>query len=80
MNNATLFPELVNAVESTSSQEQVCKGFSSSSSNLENNVEIESEVEEIDLSCFKYDYRTDNPAVYVGSYKKYNNGLLDGYH
>ena len=82
MNNATLFPELVNAVESTSSQEQVCKGFSSSSSNLENNVEIEvcdsDEFEDIDLDDYKHDYRTDDPALYVGTYAKYNNGDLTG--
>ena len=81
MNNATLFPELVNAVESTSSQEQVCKGFSSSSSNLENNVEVEvcnDEFGDIDLEDFKHDYRTSDPALYVGSYRKYNEGLLDG--
>ena len=76
MNNATLFPELVNAVESTSSQEQVCKGFSSSSSNLENNVEVCEA--ELDLSDFKYDYHTGNPAVYVSSYHRYSCGILDG--
>ncbi len=36
------------------------------------------EVEEVDLSCHKYDYRTGNPAVYCGTYAKYNDGSLYG--
>ncbi len=55
--------------DSTQSQEQV-KGFSSSSPNL-NNVEVD-EVEEFDLDNYAYDYHTGNPAVYVGTYAKYN--------
>ena len=61
--------------DSTQAQEQV-KGFSSSSPNL-NNVEVD-EVEEFDLEDYKYDYHTGNPAVYVGTYHKYNCGSIFG--
>ncbi len=59
----------------TQVQEQV-KGFSSSSSNL-NNVEVD-DVEVFDLDDYKYDYHTGNPAVYVGTYHKYNCGSIFG--
>ena len=61
--------------DSTQAQEQV-KGFSSSSSNL-NNVEVD-DVEVFDLDDYKYDYHTGNPAVYVGTYHKYNCGSIFG--
>ena len=50
--------------DSTQAQEQV-KGFSSSSPNL-NDVEV------YDLDDYKADFSTGNPAVYVGTYAKYN--------
>ena len=65
-----------NGADSTQVQEQVVKGFSSSSSNL-NNVEVD-DVEVFDLDDYKYDYHTGNPAVYVGTYHKYNCGSIFG--
>lgn len=50
--------------DSTQAQEQV-KGFCSSSPNL-NDVEV------YDLDDYKADFSTGNPAVYVGTYAKYN--------
>ena len=80
MNELTLFNETMDGAQSTSDEQRV-KALSSSNdlNNANNVVEVcDDEFEDIDLEDFKYDYRTDNPAVYVGSYKKYNNGLLDG--
>ena len=42
-----------------------------------NNVEVD-EVEEFDLDDYAYDYHTGNPAVYVGTYHKYNCGSIFG--
>lgn len=36
------------------------------------------EGDEINLDDYKYDSNTDNPALYVGTYKKYNEGSLFG--
>ena len=64
--------------DSTQAQEPEVKSFSSSYSNLEN-VEVDAdEVEEFDLNSYKSDYREGNPAVYVGTYGKYNSGSLRG--
>ena len=60
----------VSGADCTQVQEQV-KGFSSSSSNL-------NDVEEFDLDDFKYDYHTGNPAGYVGTYHKDNCGSIFG--
>lgn len=35
-------------------------------------------METYNLDDYKYDYTTGNPAIYVGTYKKYNNGNLYG--
>ena len=63
------------SADCTQVQEQV-KGSSSSSSNL-NDVEVD-DVEVFDLDDYKYDYHTGNPAVYVGTYHKYNCGSIFG--
>ena len=55
--------------DSTRVQEQVVKG-SLSSSNFNTDVELE----EVDLNFHKYDYRSGNPAVFVCTYNKYNEG------
>ena len=64
--------------DSTQAQEPAVKSFSSSSSNL-NNVEVDvDEVEEFDLSLYALKGFNGNPAVYVGTYGKYNSGSLRG--
>ena len=73
MSNNSLSFEFASGADSTQVQEQVVKSCSSSSSNLN-----EVEVCEIDLDDFKHDYRTGEPALYVGTYSKYNNGDLTG--
>ena len=60
----------VSGADSASVQEQVVKGSLSSS-----NFNID---DEFDLEDYKYDYRTGHPAVYVGTYHKYNCGSLFG--
>ena len=79
MNELSLFSDSMNGAQSTD-MEQSVKALSSSN-NL-NNVEVEvcddNEFGDIDLDDFKHDYRTGDPALYVGSYRKYNEGLLDG--
>ena len=76
MNELSLFSESMNGAQSTD-MEQSVKALSSSN-NL-NNVEVScDEVDEIDLADFKHDYRTGEPALYVGTYAKYNNGDLSG--
>ena len=77
MSTKSLSINSASGADSTQAQEQVVKSFSSSSSNL-NNVEVDDEVEEFDLDDYKYDYHTGNPAVYVGTYGKYNSGSLRG--
>lgn len=74
--NTDLILSAASGADSTQAQEQSVKSFSSSSSNL-NNVEVD-EVEEFDLDDYKYDYHTGNPAVYVGTYHKYNCGSIFG--
>ena len=62
--------------DSASVQEQIVKGSLSSS-----NFNIDGclfEGDEFDLEDYKYDYRTGHPAVYVGTYHKYNCGSLFG--
>ena len=62
--------------DSASVQEQIVKGSLSSS-----NFNIDGclfEGDEFDLEDYKYDYRTGHPAVYVGTYHKYNCGSLAG--
>ena len=63
--------------DSTQAQEPEVKSFSSSSSNL-NNVEVDGEVEEFDLTLYALKGFNGNPAVYVGPYGKYNSGSLRG--
>ena len=58
----------------TQVQEQVVKSFSSSSSNFNNDVEVE----EFDLKDYVLTYFDGSPAVYVGTYGKYNSGSLRG--
>ena len=77
MSTKSLSINSASGADSTQAQEQVVKSFSSSSSNL-NNVEVDDEVEEFDLDDYKYDYYTGNPAVYVGTYHKYNCGSIFG--
>lgn len=77
MSTKSLSINSASGADSTQAQEQVIKSFSSSSSNL-NNVEVDDEVEEFDLDDYKYDYHTGNPAVYVGTYHKYNCGSIFG--
>ncbi len=69
--NTDLILSAASGADSTQAQEQSVKSFSSSSSNLNNCFEVD-EVEEFDLDDYKYDYHTGNPAVYVGTYAKYN--------
>ena len=77
MNELSLFSESMNGAQSTD-MEQSVKALSSSN-NLNNCVEVDvDEVDEIDLADFKYDYHTGEPALYVGTYAKYNNGDLTG--
>ena len=59
MSNNSLSFEFASGADSTQVQEQVVKSCSSSSSNLKEVVEVD----EIDLSDFKYDYRTGDPAL-----------------
>ena len=79
MNELSLFSDSMNGAQSTD-MEQSVKALSSSN-NL-NNVEVEvcdvDEFEDIDLDDYRHDYRTDDPALYVGTYAKYNNGDLTG--
>lgn len=75
--NTDLILSAASSADSTQAQEQGVKSFSSSSSNLNNCVEVD-EVEEYDLDDYKYDYHTGNPAVYVGTYHKYNCGSIFG--
>ena len=66
----------VSGADSASVQEQLVKGSLSSS-----NFNIDGclfEGDEFDLENYKYDYRTGHPAVYVGTYHKYNCGSLFG--
>lgn len=42
------------------------------------NIDFISAPADIKLSDHQFDYRTGNPAVYVGTYKKYNEGSLFG--
>ena len=73
MSTKSLSINSASGADSTQAQEQVVKSFSSSSSNL-NNVEVD-EVEEFDLKDYALkDYHTGNPAVYVGTYGKYDCG------
>ena len=69
MDNNSISFNPASGADSTSVQEQIVKG-SLSSSNL-NECE---ELEEVDLDFHKYDYRSGNPAVFVCSYHKYNEG------
>ena len=68
-NNSNSFNP-VSGADSASVQEQLVKGSLSSS-----NFKID---DEYDLEDYKYDYRTGHPAVYVGTYHKYNCGSLFG--
>ena len=67
MDNKQFSINLASGADSTSVQEQVVNGSLSSS-----NFNVDEELEEVDLNLHKYDYRTGHPAVYVGSYAKYN--------
>ena len=81
MNELSLFSDSMNGAQSTD-MEQSVKALSSSN-NL-NNAKVEVDVcdvdefEDIDLDDYRHDYRTNDPALYVGTYAKYNNGDLTG--
>ena len=77
MSTKSLSINSASGADSTQAQEQVVKSFSSSSSNL-NNVEVDDEVEEFDLSLYALKGFNGNPAVYVGTYGKYASGSLRG--
>ena len=74
--NTDFILSAASGADSAQSQELSVKSFSSSSSNL-NDVEVD-DVEVFDLDDYKYDYHTGNPAVYVGTYHKYNCGSIFG--
>ena len=65
MSNNSLSFEFASGADSTQVQEQVVKSCSSSSSNLKE-VVVDVDDDEIDLADFKHDYRTGEPALYVG--------------
>ena len=77
MDNNSISISPASVADSTSVQEQVVKG-SLSSSNLNECEGCFFEGDEFDLENYKYDYRTGHPAVYVGTYHKYNCGSLFG--
>lgn len=77
MDNNSISFNPASGADSTSVQEQVVKG-SLSSSNLNECEGCLFEGDEFDLENYKYDYRTGHPAVYVGTYHKYNCGSLFG--
>ena len=77
MDNNSISINPASVADSTSVQEQVVKG-SLSSSNLNECEGCLFEGDEFDLENYKYDYRTGHPAVYVGTYHKYNCGSLFG--
>ncbi len=78
MSTKSLSINPASGADSTQAQEPEVKSFSSSSSNL-NNVEVDvDEVEEFDLSLYALKGFNGNPAVYVGTYGKYNSGSLRG--
>ena len=77
MDNNSISISPASVADSTSVQEQVVKG-SLSSSNLNECEGCLFEGDEFDLENYKYDYRTGHPAVYVGTYHKYNCGSLFG--
>ena len=77
MDNNSISFNPASGADSTSVQEQVVKG-SLSSSNLNECEGCFFEGDEFDLENYKYDYRTGHPAVYVGTYHKYNCGSLFG--
>ena len=76
MDNNSISINPASGADSASVQEQIVKGSLSSS-----NFNIDGclfEGDEFDLEDYKYDYRTGHPAVYVGTYHKYNCGSLFG--
>lgn len=74
MSNNSSISNPASGADRTQAQEQAVKGFSSSSSNL-NDVEVDV----YNLDDYKSDYREGNPAVFVCTYHKYNCGRsLDG--
>jgi len=80
MSTKSLSINSASGADSTQAQEQAVKSFSSSSSNL-NNVEVDvdnNEVEEFDLMHYALTHFDGSPAVYVGTYGKYNSGSLRG--
>ncbi len=77
MSTKSLSINSASGADSIQAQEQSVKSFSSSSSNLNNCVEVD-EVEEFDLSLYALKGFNGNPAVYVGTYGKYNSGSLRG--
>ena len=79
MSNNSSISNPASGADRTQAQEQV-KGFSSSSSNL-NDVEVDvdkNEVEEFDLKDYALKDFDGSPAVYVGTYGKYASGSLRG--
>ena len=80
MSTKSLSTNPASGAQSAQAQEQVVKSFSSSSSNL-NNVEVDvdnNEVEEFNLTHYALTHFDGSPAVYVGTYGKYNSGSLRG--
>ena len=75
--NTDFIPTAASGADSTQVQEQSVKSFSSSSSNLNNCVEVD-EVEEFDLKDYALKDFDGSPAVYVGTYGKYASGSLRG--
>ena len=80
MSSKSLSINPASGADSTQVQEQSVKSFSSSSSNLNDCVEVDvaNEVEEFDLKDYALTYFDGSPAVYVGTYGKYASGSLRG--
>ena len=80
MSTKSLSINPASGADSTQVQEQSVKSFSSSSSNLNDCVEVDvaNEVEEFDLKDYALTYFDGSPAVYVGTYGKYASGSLRG--
>ena len=76
MSTKSLSINSASGADSTQAQEQVVKSCSSSESKF-NTVEAD-EVEKFDLSLYALKGFNGNPAVYVGTYHKYNCGSIFG--
>ena len=67
--------QAVSSADSAQVQEQSVNG-SQSSSNL--NIAKVEDADVIDLDIYSCDFHSGHPAVYVGSYAKYNDGNIFG--